>query len=90
MPREERVHHHQVLPRRVKRPGGRGRGSLRRLGVDHVDLYIVHWPQGGPTWAWPGMEQARERGYARSIGVSNYGVDELDQVLRSAEHAVRS
>src|SRR5436853_7858881 len=24
--------------------------SLRRLGVDHVDLYIIHWPQGGPTW----------------------------------------
>jgi 2,5-diketo-D-gluconate reductase A len=44
--------------------------SLRRLGVDCVDLYIVHWPQGGPTRAWPGMERARERGYARSIGVS--------------------
>src|ERR1700716_1671190 len=55
--------------------------SLRRLGVDQVDLYIVHWPQKGPTWAWPGMEQARERGYARSIGVSNYSVAELDQVM---------
>src|SRR5262245_50953265 len=27
--------------------------SLTRLGVDQIDLYIVHWPQGGPTWAWP-------------------------------------
>src|SRR5262245_45426855 len=35
--------------------------SLQRLGVDYVDLYIVHWPEGGPTWAWPGMERARVR-----------------------------
>jgi 2,5-diketo-D-gluconate reductase A len=54
--------------------------SLRRLGVDHVDLYIIHSPRGGPTWAWPGMERARELGYARSIGVSNFDVDELEQV----------
>jgi diketogulonate reductase-like aldo/keto reductase len=55
--------------------------SLQRLGVDQVDLYIIHWPQKGPTWAWPGMEHARERGYARSIGVSNFSVDELEQLL---------
>jgi diketogulonate reductase-like aldo/keto reductase len=59
--------------------------SLERLGVDKVDLYIVHWPQGGPTWAWPGMERARERGYARSIGVSNFSVGELDELLSVAE-----
>jgi diketogulonate reductase-like aldo/keto reductase len=54
--------------------------SLRRLEVDYVDLYIVHWPQGGPTWAWPGMERARDAGHARSIGVSNFGSDELEQL----------
>jgi len=59
--------------------------SLRRLGVDHVDLYIIHWPQGGPTWAWAGMEKARELGHARSIGVSNFGVDELEQVIAEAD-----
>ena len=58
--------------------------SLRLLGVDHVDLYIIHWPAGGPTWAWPGMEQARESGYARSIGVSNFDVDDLQQLLATA------
>jgi diketogulonate reductase-like aldo/keto reductase len=66
-------------PRR-RDPAAAAEGSLRRLGVDHVDLYIVHWPSGGPTRAWPGMERARERGFARSIGVSNFGVSELDRV----------
>jgi diketogulonate reductase-like aldo/keto reductase len=55
--------------------------SLTHLGVDFVDLYLIHWPQGGPTWAWPGMERAREKGYARSIGVSNFDVRDLDQVI---------
>src|SRR6476659_5099112 len=53
-------------------PVGAAEASLRRLGVDHVDLYIVHSPKGGPTWACPGMEGARELGHARSIGVSNF------------------
>ena len=61
--------------------------SLERLGVERVDLYIVHWPAGGPTWAWPGMERAQELGYTRSIGVSNFDVADLRQVLRAASVA---
>jgi diketogulonate reductase-like aldo/keto reductase len=63
---------------------GEAEHSLARLGVDYVDLYLVHWPEGGPTRAWPGMERAHALGYARSIGVSNFGVDELDQVIAAA------
>jgi diketogulonate reductase-like aldo/keto reductase len=55
--------------------------SLRRLGIDYVDLYLVHWPQGGPVWAWPGMERSVERGLARSIGVSNFGAADLAAVM---------
>jgi diketogulonate reductase-like aldo/keto reductase len=67
-------------------PGGRdpvadGEESLRKLGVDQVDLYLVHWPQGGPVRAWPGMQQAQERGLTKSIGVSNFSAAQLDEVI---------
>jgi diketogulonate reductase-like aldo/keto reductase len=68
-----------------KDPEAEARLSLERLGVESVDLYIVHWPQGGPTWAWDGMQRARERGYARSIGVSNYSAAELEELFSVAE-----
>ena len=58
--------------------------SLRRLRLEYVDLYLVHWPRGGATWAWPGMEEAQSLGYARSIGVSNFDVKELEQVFAVA------
>ena len=70
-----------------KDPAAEAARSLQRLGTDYVDLYLVHWPQGGATRAWPGMLRARELGYARSVGVSNFGLRELDQVLAAASVA---
>jgi 2,5-diketo-D-gluconate reductase A len=64
-----------------KDPVAEAERSLTRLHVDHVDLYLIHWPEGGATWAWPGMEQARELGLARSIGVSNFSASDLDEVV---------
>ena len=61
--------------------------SIEQLGVDYVDLYLVHWPVGGATTAWPGMEAARARSYAGAIGVSNFDAAELDQVLAGASVA---
>ena len=84
IPREEIFITTKFRPRSDD-PVARAEESLRRLGVDQIDLYIIHWPEGGPTWAWPGMERARERGYARSIGVSNFSVSDLDEVLEVAE-----
>jgi diketogulonate reductase-like aldo/keto reductase len=64
-----------------KDPVAEAEQSLRRLGIDQVDLYLVHWPRGGPLRAWPGMERARELGLARSVGVSNFGTRELREVI---------
>jgi diketogulonate reductase-like aldo/keto reductase len=83
VPRENVFLTTKFFPRR-KDPAGEAARSVERLGVDYVDLYIIHWPQGGATWAWPGMEQARARGFARSIGVSNFSVGEIDQLLAIA------
>ena len=86
VPREEVFLTTKFDPER-KDPAGEAARSLKRLGVDYVDLYLVHWPAGGPTWAWPGMERTRELGYARCIGVSNFGVRELEQVVAAASVA---
>jgi 2,5-diketo-D-gluconate reductase A len=83
VPREEVFITTKFFPAR-KDPAREAEGSLRRLGLDQVDLYIIHWPQRNATWAWPGMEKAHERGYARSIGVSNFSVQELDEVMSIA------
>ena len=83
VPREEVFITTKFFPAH-KDPESEAQRSLERLGVDQLDLYIIHWPQGGPTWAWPGMERAHERGYARSIGVSNFSVGELDELLAVA------
>jgi methylglyoxal/glyoxal reductase len=69
----------------AKDPVAEAEQSLRRLGLDQVDLYLVHWPRGGPTRAWPGMERAHELGYARSIGISNFGEAELESVAATAK-----
>jgi 2,5-diketo-D-gluconate reductase A len=66
---------------RAKDPAAEAERSLERLGVEYVDLYIVHWPEGGATWAWKGMQEAQARGHARSIGVSNFSLDQLGELL---------
>jgi diketogulonate reductase-like aldo/keto reductase len=83
VPREDVFITTKFYPAR-RNPEAEVHRSLERLGLDLVDLYIIHWPQGGPTWAWPAMERAHERGYARSIGVSNYGVRELEELFSVA------
>ena len=58
--------------------------SLERLGVEHIDLYLVHNPMGGPRRAWPGMERALERGLTRAIGISNFDAGEVEAVCATA------
>ena len=59
--------------------------SLERLGLDYVDLYLVHWPMPfAERRGWHAFEELRERGLARAIGVSNFGVDRLTALVAGA------
>ena len=58
-------------------------GSLAKLGTDHVDLYLIHWPRPHDDRyvdTWRGFEKAAAEGKARSIGVSNFTVAHLDRL----------
>ena len=63
--------------------------DLERLGIDRLDLYLVHWPQGGPTRAWAGMERALSLGLTKAIGVSNYERDPVEDRVRARRDAAR-
>ena len=57
--------------------------SLRQLGVDQVDLWLIHWPPGGPgVDTWREFIAARESGKTRDIGVSNYSTAQVDTLIR--------
>lgn len=68
--------------------------SLERLGLDYVDLYLIHWPnpkehrdnwQEANLGAWRAMEEAVETGKVRSIGVSNFHERHLTPLLEEAK-----
>ncbi|OAV90556.1 hypothetical protein PTTG_08304 [Puccinia triticina 1-1 BBBD Race 1] len=68
------------------------RAQLRDLQVDYVDLYLIHSPMftkeaGEPTLAeaWKSMEEVQQEGLAKSIGVSNYRISDLNETLKSAK-----
>jgi 2,5-diketo-D-gluconate reductase A len=61
--------------------------SLERLGTGHVDLYLIHWPQPGKDRfldTWRAFERLEEEGGARSIGVSNFRIEDLERLAADA------
>src|SRR5207244_5862689 len=57
-------------------------GSRRELGLEYVDLYLVHWPVPQlRNESWKALLKIREQGLARSIGVSNYTIPHLEELL---------
>lgn len=68
--------------------------SCRRLGVEYLDLYLIHWPRvpySDPDWkrhnaeSWRALEELYRAGRVRAIGVSNFLPEHLDALLETAE-----
>ena len=62
--------------------------SLRRLGLTYVDLYLIHWPVQGISNSieiWRAMVHLLREGKARAIGVSNYTIDDLKEILQNSD-----
>lgn len=59
--------------------------SMEKLGLDYVDLYLVHWPVPGKfKETWRALEHLYEQGRVRAIGVSNFLVHHLEDLLNTA------
>ncbi len=59
--------------------------SLKALGLDYVDLYLIHWPRGDRrVETWKALERIMDEGKARAIGVSNYLPRHLDETIASS------
>ena len=64
-------------------------GSLRALGMEYADLWLVHWPprRDSGVATWKEFLALRDKGLARSVGVSNYSIAQLDELAREAGEA---
>jgi diketogulonate reductase-like aldo/keto reductase len=58
--------------------------SLQRLGLDYVDLYLIHWPRADSPvdriGSWKALEEIHASGAARAVGVSNYSIRHLEEI----------
>jgi len=60
--------------------------SLERLGLDYVDLYLIHWPVSGKRQeSWRALEEIYKSGRAKAIGVSNYAIAHVEELLDSSK-----
>ncbi len=83
VPRDEVFVTTKLPPDRAGRARATLDASLTALGVDAVDLWLIHWPprRGTSVPLWQEFLTAREEGRARAVGVSNYGLEDLDELI---------
>lgn len=60
--------------------------SLAKLGLDYIDLYLIHLPQGDVSSSWTAMEELYREGKIRAIGVSNFNMNQIQNLLK--QHSV--
>ena len=59
--------------------------SMKLLGLDYVDLMLIHWPVGNPTIMWHTLEELYEQGLFKSIGVSNFYPNTFPKIVEDAK-----
>jgi 2,5-diketo-D-gluconate reductase A len=93
--RDSRIAREDVFITTKLPPDGAGRAretlsaSLAALDTQHVDLWLIHWPPGGAASpeTWRGLVAARGEGRARAIGVSNYSIAQIDELIETTGNA---
>jgi diketogulonate reductase-like aldo/keto reductase len=83
VPRDEIFVTTKLPPNRAGQERATLDASLSALGVDAVDLWLIHWPPRKSVPVWEQVIAARDEGLVREIGVSNYGVDEIDELTKA-------
>jgi 2,5-diketo-D-gluconate reductase A len=89
IPREELFITTKLPADRVGRERETIATSLRALAMDHVDLWLVHWPPRGQARpaTWRELLAVRDEGLARSVGVSNYTTAQIDELIEATGEA---
>ncbi|MEH7106921.1 aldo/keto reductase [Bacillus sp. JJ1764] len=59
--------------------------SIKKLGTDYLDLYLIHWPHPLHNETWRALEKLYKEEYIKAIGVSNFKVDHLKGIMATAE-----
>lgn len=60
--------------------------SLEKMGLEYLDLYLIHWPvEGKYTETWRALEDLYKEGKIKAIGVSNFQISHLENLLKTAE-----
>jgi 2,5-diketo-D-gluconate reductase A len=86
VPREELFITTKLAPNDAGRERRTLEGSLRALGTDYVDLWLIHWPPGGRAGpqAWKEFLTLRHEGKTRAVGVSNYRMAQIDELTQTS------
>lgn len=82
--REEIIVTTKLWPDDFADPAGELRASLQRLGLAYTDIYLIHWPRDFSPAVWHALEACHDEGLVKTLGVSNFSIDQIRDLLRYA------